>query len=333
MARKKYKGIVIGCGAIGALLEAEPKRPKPATHAGALSQNKATVLAALVDENPSHLSAAGKLFPRAARYTNLAECLRVEKPDIACIATGPESHRRIIETCAKAGVRAVICEKPLAASLADAKAIERAARRMVVVLNYQRRFFALFEKARREIASGALGRIQQVTGYYSNGLYNNGGHSIDALRYLLDDAIESVFAQHASRNATHPRGDFNADALLWTRKGTTIALQSLDQSKWGVHEFRILGEKGAIELGEYGYSYERTAAGPSVFAGVRQLDKSKARREYRKESMVAGALSHALECLKGTPCRSGPASGIDTLKVLDALRRSAIKGKRVLLHN
>lgn len=331
MKNRRYKGVVVGCGAIGALLEADPKRPKPATHAGALTKNPHTELVALVDTDAKKLAATARLFPGAKAYRDLAECLRNEKPDIVAVATEARSHRRIIESCAEAGVRAIVCEKPLADSVKNALAIQKSAKRTVLVLNYQRRFFSLFERARREIASGKLGRIQQVTCYYSNGLYNNGGHTIDALGHLLGDKVAAVSAYRSTRNAFHPEGDHNSDVFLWMKKGATVVMQSVDQSSWGAHEIHIFGEKGAIRLGEYGYSYAFIPARPSVFGGVRQLDERRAVHLTRKESMVAGALLHAIECMQGKDNRSPAAGGVETLRVLEAIRASEKKGKKVPL--
>ncbi len=336
MTDKKYTAVVVGCGAIGVLLEVDPKRPKPATHAGALSAHPRTRLVALVDSNKKNLAAAGKLFPKATRYENLAECLESEKPDIVSIATGASSHRAIIETCARFGVKTIICEKPLAETPADAKVIELLVKqkKMMLVLNYQRRFFALFERARKEIAAGKLGEIQQVTCYYSNGLYNNGGHVIDALHYILEDRFVAVSAWSNMHNRTHPKGDANIDALMSAKKGAVVTLQSVDQTKWGANEIHIYGEKGAIVLGEYGYAYTFIPAKPSVFGGVLQLDSAKSKTLHKKESMVAGAVARAVECLEGrAKMHSSTAEGREVLAVCEALSKSAkAEGKKVSVH-
>jgi predicted dehydrogenase len=334
MAQKKiYQGIVIGCGNIGALLEEEPKRPKPATHAGAFTRNAKTELAALVDIDTAVLAAAGKLFPRAKRYSDILKCVDEIHPDIVAIATPPKSHRSLIELCAKRGVRAFICEKPLADNASEARAIAHLVKKynLTLVLNYQRRFFPLIERIRRDISAGVLGAIEQVTGYYSNGLYNNGGHIIDTVLFLLEnDRIISAYGERNMKNRMHPADDENIDALLRTKRGVGISLQSFDQGAYGIHEIRLYGTKGAIVVRDYGYEMSRLKVRPSLFREVRQLTQS-TKKVRREESMVAGALAETLRALE---TKSAPASGIDngiqTLKVLDTITKSA-RGKGVII--
>ena len=187
----KYRGLVIGAGAIGALLEAEPDRPKPATHAGALAEGLNTELVGIVDSDVEVLASAQKLFPQVPQYSNAEEALTIVKPDLVAIATPAGSHVALIRSCIAHGVKMIVCEKPIAPSLADAKEIESllSGTDVVFVLNYQRRFFRFFGEVRTRIQSGELGAVQHVTCYYSNGLYNNGGHTADALEFLLSEPI------------------------------------------------------------------------------------------------------------------------------------------------
>jgi predicted dehydrogenase len=323
------KGIVIGCGNIGALLEAEPRRPKPATHAGALSAHAGASLVALVDTNSATLAKAGKLFPQAKLYTDLSQCLKLEKPTLAVVATPPQVRRKTLEQCIKAGVKNIVCEKPLAHSLKDAEAIERLVKKYKLnfVLNYQRRFFSLFTEAKAAIADKKIGKVLEVSCYYSNGLSNNGGHTIDALEYLLDDQIVSVLGVTAKLNKTYPRGDANIDGLLTTKKGVHITMQSIDQSFWGIHDIRIFGTKGVIELTDFGYTMRMVPVGRSLFSKVPQLSEAKAKMMHRKESMVGASLEAALKKKGGVQFAK---QGRRVLQVLEALHKSAaLSGKQI----
>lgn len=329
MKRGKYHVVVVGCGKIGALFEAEPRREKPASHAGTVMDNKKTELVALVDTDEKNLAAAQKLFPRATGYRSLAECLAAERPDIAIIATPISVRLALLKECTRFRVPIVISEKPLARSVREARQMEVLAVKsgMIFVLNYHRRFSPLFSRARALIAQGRLGTIQQVTCYYSNGLYNNGGHTLDALQYLLDDAAISVVAEKNPRNKTFPEGDMNVDALLKTKKGTTIILQSFDQNKYGIHDFRIYGSKGSIVITDYGMTLIETPACSSRFSGIKQLDNSRQSLMHVPLSATEGALRHAIECYekRRTPLSSA-GSGVAVLRVLEAIAKSAKSG-------
>ncbi|MBI4065731.1 Gfo/Idh/MocA family oxidoreductase [Candidatus Kaiserbacteria bacterium] len=330
MRTKHYAGVVVGCGKIGALMERDLNRVKPATHAGALTMNKKTTLAALVDTDKSNLAMAGKLFTKARRYTNLGSCLKKEKPDIAIVATGPVGRIGIIRACLKAQIPMIICEKPIANSIKEALAIQKLLQKSssIFVVNYQRRFFHVFQKLRKDIQAGKLGTIQQVTCYYTNGLYNNGGHVIDAIHYLLGQRTTSVSARRNRRNKTVVKNDTNIDALMVTNKGTVVTLQSMDKSKWGILDISLYADKGCVVLGDYGCSYTFIPAGKSFIGGVDKLDMRKKKTFIKKESIVAGALAHTIGCFeKGKKPENGIVNAIEVLAAAEALSRSAITNK------
>src|SRR3989344_4586776 len=170
----KFRGVVIGCGNIGALLERDEKRPRPRTHASALIANLKTELSAFVDMSEENLKKAGTLFPDVPAYTDLQKCLAEKKPGIAIVATGPLSHAQVIGACTDAGVSIIIGEKPIAHSIEDARRIKGAIEKSgsTFVLNYQRRFFPLFLRARERLAAGAPGRARAGRGLSDNGLFN-----------------------------------------------------------------------------------------------------------------------------------------------------------------
>lgn len=328
--KKKYRVVVVGCGKIGALFEVEPKREKPASHAGAVSANKKTELVALVDTNAKNLAAARKLFPSATSYTSLVECLKIERPAIVIIATPPQAHLSLLKECAHFNVPMVICEKPLATNAKEAKQMEALVKKsgIIFVLNYQRRFSPLFAQVRADIEKGKkIGSLQQITCYYSNGLYSNGGHIIDALSYLIDDEIVSVIGLKNDKNETYSEGDINVDALLTTKKGTKVVLQSFDQKEYGIHDIRLYGTKGSIVLTDYGMTRIETPARPSRFVGVQQLDASGSRTTQVPLSATKDALAYAIECHERHKVSSSSAtSGLSMLRILDAIVKSAKQG-------
>src|SRR3546814_10865357 len=79
-------------------------------------------IVAICDTDPARLAATGEQFGIAARYTDAAAMLAAERLDFVDIATTPPSHRALVELAARHGVP-VICQKPPAATLADAEAM------------------------------------------------------------------------------------------------------------------------------------------------------------------------------------------------------------------
>lgn len=327
----RYRAIVIGAGKIGALLEADPLRPKPSTHAGAYFSNPKFELVGLVDINKEYLQKASSLFPNVSLYGDALECIEKEKPDIVSIATTSDTHLELLKLCVEKKIRCVICEKPLSDSLDQLQSLIDLERTdTIIILNHQRRFFPLFKKIKDKIASGQLGDIQQVTAYYSNGLLNNGTHTVDALRYLLDDEVVSVVGIENKNNLTCPKGDQNIDGLLVFKKGVVASLQSFDNQDYGIHEFRIYGKKGAVFIRNYGYTFDWLPVESSRnFAGLQELRDDHIVTETQAGGMIGGAIIHALECLNGGSEQvSTLRDGIKDLEILCALKESAQNGSK-----
>jgi len=93
----------------------------------------------------------------------------IRRPEIALvdIATPTDLHAEIAIAALKAG-KHVLCEKPLAMTVAEAKAIQAAARknatRFAVAFNY--RFVPAIQLARQIIAEGRLGRLYHFRARY-----------------------------------------------------------------------------------------------------------------------------------------------------------------------
>ena len=139
----------------------------------------------------------------------------IERPDIDMvdISTPGDSHAEIAIAAARAG-KAVLCEKPLANSLRDARRMLDAAERAGVVHmichNYRRAPAVML--AKQIIAEGRLGEIRHYRGTYlqdwivdpafplvwrldrdqagSGALGDLGAHSIDLARFLVGEIVE-----------------------------------------------------------------------------------------------------------------------------------------------
>lgn len=331
---KKYTAVVLGCGKVGATFEMDSGLIKPASHAAAFVANPRTELIALVDADSVALKRAGDYY-KVATYTDARACLEKLKPDIVVIATPPSTHEEYLLLALELNIPAVICEKPVSDSLESAERMRAQATetKSIIVVNHQRRFFPLFREAREKIRSGALGRIQQVTAYYSNGLLNNGGHTVDALNFLLDDTAVWAMGVENKLNTAAPFGA-NIDGLVGFSNGTVVALQSLDNDSYGAHDFQIFGTQGALVIRQYGFRFEWLLPKDGVtFAGVKELDWENATTTVERRSQLQGTTAHVVECLDGkTQSESTLEDGYRTMQVLDALVQSAAEGgKRVII--
>src|SRR3989442_12350646 len=99
MSRERYWAAVVGCGRIGMTMEEDPKRIRPATHAGAYRDSPDTERRAVVDIDPARLAYARRLFPKVGALTSVEATLHAVAPDIAAAATRPTPSPAVVEPC------------------------------------------------------------------------------------------------------------------------------------------------------------------------------------------------------------------------------------------
>ena len=128
-------------------------------------------------------------------YDKWQDLLAAGKLDIVSIATNSPYHAEITVACAEAGVRAILCEKPIATRLSDADRAIAACRQhgTLLAVNHSRRWHPLWRAVRDEIRSGAIGQVDHAMVHWTTGrLGNVGTHVFDALRMLLDTDAEAI---------------------------------------------------------------------------------------------------------------------------------------------
>lgn len=128
-------------------------------HYLSLKKNPRARVAAISDLRPAVL-AAGRRLGIPAVYGDYREMLEKENLDAVLITTPPWHHREATEAAARRGL-AVFCEKPMAPTLEECDAMLAACEQAQVplYLGFIRRFDPGFERLRRAVLSGELGRV------------------------------------------------------------------------------------------------------------------------------------------------------------------------------
>lgn len=197
--------IVIGVGRMGQ------------AHAKA-AQSLGQTIVALVDRDEAKLQAAQASLNLSGDvcFTDLEAALAL-KPDVAMIATTAPAHADLTIACARAGVKKILCEKPMAQSLAQCDAMIAACQEAdaELAINHQMRFMDQYTMVKSKLDSesfGGLSSMSVIAGCF--GLAMNGTHYIEAFRFLTDgDAPQSVTAWFAGDDLPNPRGpDFRDKA-------------------------------------------------------------------------------------------------------------------------
>jgi len=98
-------------------------------------------------------------------FPDLQAMLAVTRPDIPDIVIPPAGHLEAIQTALKAGVKAIICQKPFWASLPEAReaAAQAQAAGTPLIIHENFRFQPWFRAIRAALDAGALGTVLQAT--------------------------------------------------------------------------------------------------------------------------------------------------------------------------
>lgn len=319
---RKLRAAVVGCGRIASGFAADPKRKGIiSTHAQAYLADKRTELAAACDLDPVKLSQFGKTWNVKALYTDLAEMLKKEKPDVLSICTWNGTHRAIFEAAVRAGVRGVICEKPVSDTLEASDAMIALSKRSGVPLlvNYTRRYVKLYHSLKARIERGELGAIQGVSAYYTAGTVNTATHLFDYLRFFFGDA-DWVWADPSKKLG---EADPSYSGYVHFEKGFGCTLTALDVASYLVFEADVYGTRKRVRLAESGTRADVWDVVPHpLFSGYHALNAGRSLTGDLGEGLP-GLVRDLVSCVNGD--REPVCSAVDgraSLEIATALRLS-----------
>jgi predicted dehydrogenase len=152
MSRRSVRIAVVGCGAVVERLHG-PALAELAAHGEA-------DIVALCDPDPARLASLSWTFPRASTFGSI-DGIAATHPDLAVIASPAGLHAVHSIELLDAGIH-VLCEKPIAATTADAERMVAAATRArrVLAVGLMRRFFPAARLIHDVVASGRLGTFE-----------------------------------------------------------------------------------------------------------------------------------------------------------------------------
>src|SRR6202521_2057291 len=146
-------------------------------------------------------------------YSDLEEMLKATHPQAVLAYTNTYDHRRVVEICARYGVP-VMMEKPLAVSVDDARAIEKAARegKIQVLVNYETTWYRSNRAAYDLVHENALGEIRKVVVHEGHSGPKEIGVGPELLAWLTDPKLNGA-------GALFDFGCYGADLITWLMEG------------------------------------------------------------------------------------------------------------------
>jgi len=322
---EKIKAAIIGLGRIASLLEEDTLREKPCTHAGAIAANGDCVLAAGCDTDEERRDLFAEKW-QVPVFADAAQMISVHKPQILVIATHPDSHCRYCRLAAEMKVPVVICEKPLADNIGEARKIARLAEKgnPVIITNHERRYSQDYIRAKEILKGGKLGTLLGVRAVLYMGkttrlvsaFWHDGTHLADAIMFLTDAKLKHRRcwgAKLVSKSGT-------AWLEGYLKKGKEPVIPMLMEIGAGrdhlVFEIEFSCEKGRLRIGNG--VFEVLESVPSPYAEKFRSLKNTGEIFSGQTGYFANMLKDAVACVKD-PNHAPVSAAIDGLRVIEYL--------------
>ena len=305
-------------------------------YAGVLRDLAAADFVGITDEDTDRGAEAAEQF--GVRFFDSAASL-FEEVDAVVVCSENKNHARDVIPALRSGVH-VLCEKPIATTVEDARAMIRASESSGSQLRtaFPVRYLPPVDHARALVRGGALGRVLAVNGtnhgqipggWFLDPELAGGGavmdhtvHLADLLRWILDVEVESVYAEVDSFFGAEETDD--AAILTMDLEGGSFAdgaFATIDPSwsrgdgypTWGDVTLRIAGTSGVLDVDPFAQplrTFDHETGVPSW--------------SYMGEDMDALMLEDFLRGVAGgVPAGASGLDGLRTLEVVLAAYRSA----------
>ena len=316
------RGGLVGCGFFAA------------NHLHGWRHVEGAEIVAVCDLTEDRAEARAKEFGIAATYSEPEAMLEAESLDFVDVVTQPDTHRPLVELAARSGVH-VICQKPLAPTLDDARAsvsaCSEAGVRFMVHENFRWQTpMRAMKEATKGLGDLFYGRIAFRSAFdvYTDQpylatderfiIYDLGVHLLDLARFYMGD-VKRLYCRTQRANP-RIRGEDVATILLELAGGGTCVVEmsyfsKLEQELFPQSLPHLEGTEGSATMGP---NYQLTRVGaegvtrrhvpPSTFPW------STSPIEVIQESVVA-IQQHWADCLRHD--REPETSGEDNLKTLE----------------
>jgi len=325
---------VIGCGKVFTDL-----------HAAALRRVSGVKVVAVADQIEARRTAAAKLMPGAAAFSDWRQLLEEAPVNAVLISTPPADHADCAGQ-AFAKRKHVYMEKPLAVDLSQAALILSAwkAAGTLGMMGFNYRFHPFYLRAREFVRAGKLGNIVKVRSTFTSAGWLNdwrrtratgGGalldlatHHLDLVQFIANQSIAEVSAELESEKAEHD----TARVRVVLESGTVMqSFFCLHQA--GANRIEICGSTANLLIDLYAPRFELRNAMRGLLSinnvvGRARLKFERVLSHGRDPSYEAAFIAFVNAITEGSDSVSPDLSdGMRVLQVIDAAERSAATGK------
>lgn len=222
--------------------------PQPGVLAGAYGQVERTEVVAAADIDQDRLADFSTRWGVQRLYSDYRDMLQAESLDIVSVATHAHLHAEMTVAAARAGVKAVLCEKAMATSLRDADRMIDACRKSGTILSvlYHNRWDPLMVRVKELVREGTIGELISIAGNMGPELVHEATHMFDLMRFWSGDEVAWVFGQ--LDGGRDPADDPGGSGYIRFKRGMHAFVNAVEGSPVGF-EFDLVGTKGRIRIG------------------------------------------------------------------------------------
>jgi predicted dehydrogenase len=321
-------------------------------HARVFGSLAATEIVAVCDLSAERAEAMRARTGARAAFTRFEDLVGHDGIDIVSVATPDFAHTPVI-LAALAADKHVLTEKPLATTLAEADAVAAAAARSrgKLMVDFHNRVNPAIVQLHDAVAAGEIGRPVHGSARLSNttfvplemlswaarssALWFLGSHVVDALRFVLADEVQRVYAV-SREGSLASRGVATKDvhvAVLEFAKGTVVSMENswlLSPDNPMVFDFKLelVGDKGQIQADpSHNGAVRRLTGGGMRYADLIGVAPTAG---GRVGGFVLEAIARFVDAVTlDAPVLAGVEDGLANTRVLAAIERSAALGQPV----
>lgn len=238
-------------------------------HLRVFSRHKAVRLTAVMSRKPDSLAHAKSRYGIAQGYRSYPELLADPAVEGVVLCTPNDLHFAMARAALRAG-KHVLVEKPMAASLAEARVLCRLARvrQRTLMVAMTARFTPQYLQAYRGLQKGEIGDVLQIVIRWlerktigvnwekkrvpidpktSTVLYHHGSHMLDAALWFLGDRVDHLCAF----GGRHQVLNDDVTVVIRTRKGRLVTCVHSFNALTRLHDLVVLGTQGVIAIKGY----------------------------------------------------------------------------------
>lgn len=163
----KLRAVQVGCG------------PRAQAHLAAMQASRAVEVVALCDLDDERLQATGERFGITRRYSDMAEMIRAEQPELVDIVTPPTIRLPVVEAAIAAGAPALLIEKPLSLTPSEARQLTALGQERLIAVNTQYQWMPHWQRFWGMLSEHVLGPVRLLRASTRANLLEQGPHVLD----------------------------------------------------------------------------------------------------------------------------------------------------------